>query len=212
MNGWWRVCKWKHSSSCVAHLRLKTVRHIWSACRDWILHHVNKDSWGMVVFDIWYMVSQWLTHFFCRSHVTFCRIYQCVYHTIHDNYCQSYPRISSQGFIKLYMLKPLSYLFIALWHYGHMCLYMCNNCVYIYILSLLSLGEQNTNQYKSNTLWRIYIYIHSICVQILCSIYHSMCWQCIIMSHTSVLVKQHGNMYQLLCSLLAPYFSHTSLL
>ena len=165
-NKWWMDDEGFASESTLVH-----AWHTW----DWKLYvisdrHVEIESftmwikivggWWCSIYDIWkYMVSQWLTHFFCRSHVTFCRIYQCVYHTMHDtvNHIQEYP------------LKVLSsciclshFLFFSL-HYGIMaicvytCIYIYYIIFYIYILSILLLGEQNTNQYIVAYIYTLYM-------------------------------------------------------
>jgi hypothetical protein len=162
---------WHH----VANLRLKTVHDTWLGRQVSSILHVNtgpKKLWHAIGFvhfgvqcgggvrmvggwdvGVWHVVLPIFLQNTCRILMHF-EGFTNAYHT--KWYFQLYPRISSQDFSScIYMLKPPLYLFMALWHYGHIYIYI--HIVYIIMIKWVKHQPIHCG---------ICIYIHTVYVYI----------------------------------------------
>ena len=151
---------------------------------------------GMLVFDMWFYP------FFCRIHAAFwCNLKDLPMLTTRNdtfNYIQEYPLKISQV-VYIYMLKPPLYLFMALWHYGH---------IYIHIVYIIMIKWVKHQPIHCGIC--IYIYTLYTCIY---QVRHIPYYKCSIFltsfNHEYILVmlfNKHGNRYDLAHSLIRHVF------
>lgn len=103
------------------------------AC-DWICSFWGTMRWGCSygwAMGCWCLTCGF-THLFAEHAAFWCILKDLPMLTTRNdtfNYIQEYPLKISQV-VYIYMLKPPLYLFMALWHYGH--IYIYTHCLYYY--------------------------------------------------------------------------------